>query len=287
MNPFTGHPPRLLLCCDLDRTLIPNGAAEESPAARPLFREFVADPAICLAYISGRHLGLIDEAIKDYGLPVPNYAVGDVGTTIYSREDAAWSPVSEWWQDIARDWGGASRHEICACIGDILGLTLQPSDRQNTFKLSYFVALSHDIQPIMQLVRERLDEMGLRYSLVWSVDEVANVGLLDVLPERATKLHAMEFLMSLLDVDEKSAIFAGDSGNDIPVLSSGHQSVLVGNADETVMSAARRALSEQGRVNGLFVAESGFMGMNGNYAAGVLEGVHHYRPDLFPGVGGS
>ena len=41
---------RLLLCTDLDRTLIPNGAQPESPGARQRFAALVAHDDILLAY---------------------------------------------------------------------------------------------------------------------------------------------------------------------------------------------------------------------------------------------
>ena len=36
----------ILLCCDLDRTLIPNGPQPESPGARPLLRALAHHPGL-------------------------------------------------------------------------------------------------------------------------------------------------------------------------------------------------------------------------------------------------
>jgi len=270
--------PALMLCCDLDRTVIPNGAAEESPSARPLFRELAARPEVVLAYVSGRHIDLIDEAVEEYGLPIPNFAVGDVGTTIYERGEEAWVSVTDWASEIGGDWGTLRHADILAHLLPVEGIVLQPPDRQNTHKLSFFVDLEHEIAPLLALVRDRLDSLGIRYCLVWSVDEAAGLGLLDLLPESATKLHAVEFLMRRLAVDERRAVFAGDSGNDLPVLGSGHQAVLVRNAADDVRDAALSALQERALVDRLYIAAGGFMGMNGNYCAGVLEGAVHFVP---------
>ena len=54
---------RLLLCTDLDRTLIPNGKQPESPGVRALFSRFVNRDEVKLAYVSGRHHALIEQAI--------------------------------------------------------------------------------------------------------------------------------------------------------------------------------------------------------------------------------
>ena len=72
---------RYLLCTDLDRTLIPNGPAEESPRAAGFFARLAADPRVTLAYVSGRHRTLIEDAIATYDLPAPDYVIADVGTT--------------------------------------------------------------------------------------------------------------------------------------------------------------------------------------------------------------
>lgn len=270
--------PALLLCCDLDRTVIPNGTAEESPMARPLFRELAARPEVVLTYVSGRHIALIDEAIEEYGLPVPEYAVGDVGTTIYRRGDDEWRPLIEWARAIGGDWGTLRHADMMRHLAQIDGIVPQPPDRQNLHKLSFFVDLEHEIAPLITLVRERLDNLGIRYSLIWSVDETAGVGLLDLLPASATKLHAVEFLARRLGVDDSRLVFAGDSGNDLPVLCSGHQAVLVRNAADEVRAAAAKALEEQGLRDRLYIAQGGFLNMNGNYCAGVLEGVRHFIP---------
>ncbi|WP_206199287.1 HAD family hydrolase [Parasulfuritortus cantonensis] len=79
---------RVLIATDLDRTLIPNGAAPESPGARALFARVAARPDVVLAYVTGRHRALVEAAIAEYGLPVPDYLIGDVGSTVYRVEGA-------------------------------------------------------------------------------------------------------------------------------------------------------------------------------------------------------
>ncbi|MGB5475109.1 MAG: HAD family hydrolase, partial [Gammaproteobacteria bacterium] len=88
-------PERLLICTDLDRTLLPNGPQSESPQARERFAGLVANPQITLAYVSGRHRALVEQAIFNYRLPVPDFVVGDVGTTIYRvGTEQAWARLT-------------------------------------------------------------------------------------------------------------------------------------------------------------------------------------------------
>jgi hypothetical protein len=57
------------------------------------------------------------------------------------------------------------------------------------------------------------------------------------------------------------------------------QSVLVANASFDVAEQARNQSLQRGTASALYLAQGGFMGMNGNYSAGILEGVAHYHPE--------
>lgn len=269
----------ILLCCDLDRTVLPNGPQPESPQARPLLRAVAARPELTLAYVSGRHLELLLDAIREYRIPTPDFAIGDVGTTIYDVRGGDWHPWEAWSEEIAPDWAGMSREELARLFDDIAPLRLQEPEKQNTFKLSYYADEDADHQGLLAQMSERLQRRGVRASLIWSVDEVARVGLLDVLPERATKVHAIRFMIERDGFDEARTVFAGDSGNDLPVLTSGLQAVLVRNAREEVRRAALERLRAGGDPERLYLARGGFLGMNGNYSAGVLEGLAHFLPE--------
>lgn len=272
----------ILLCTDLDRTLLPNGLQTESPEARPLFRGVAARPEVVLAYVSGRSLALQQEAIRRWSLPVPDYAIADVGTTLYRVSGGQWLPVDAWRDDIAGDWGDLRSADLAALLGEPAPLTLQEPARQNEFKLSYYAPADFDPAAFRVHLDARLAAAGLsalRVALVWSVDETRRQGLLDLLPERATKLHAVEFLIGMLGLDASACLYSGDSGNDLAVLASGVPSVLVRNAREDVRREALRRAAEQDHAASLYLARGGLKGMNGNYAAGILEGMIHFMPE--------
>ncbi|MEJ2694570.1 MAG: HAD-IIB family hydrolase [Candidatus Thiodiazotropha sp.] len=270
---------RLLLCTDLDRTLIPNGQQPESPKARDTFSRICASPRLTLAYVSGRHRSLVQQAIDDYRLPRPDYVVGDVGTTIYRVESAeVWHHLEEWERKIGSDWGGHSHADLVKLFADLNDLRLQESSKQNRYKLSSYVAREADRTTILKNMEERLRATGVNATLVWSVDEPAGVGLLDVLPAGATKVGAVEFLMLSLGFDRENTLFSGDSGNDMPVLVSPIPAVLVNNAAPDVRREAIESCKELQTSESLYLAKGGYLEMNGNYSAGILEGVAHYHP---------
>jgi sucrose-6-phosphatase len=273
----------LLLCTDLDRTLIPNGREPESPAARQCFRRLADASDTTLVYVTGRDSALVEQAIDAHRLPWPDYLIGDVGTSLFTQhpvepDSHAWQPVAEWDEWIARGWPGAS--VLRSLLEGTRGLHIQEAEKQTPLKLSYYVALDLDEAELLASIRERLTCAGFDARLVWSIDETASVGLLDLLPVRAGKYRAIDFLRCRLGCYEEHTVFAGDSGNDLDVLTSPLPAVLVANAEPEVRAQARQIAADLRREDRLYCASGGWQGMNGNYAAGILEGVAHFRPDL-------
>jgi hydroxymethylpyrimidine pyrophosphatase-like HAD family hydrolase len=133
-------------------------------------------------------------------------------------------------------------------------------------------------------MQQCLESRDVDASLVWSIDEPAGIGLLDVLPKHATKLHAIEFLSEHLGYSSGETVFSGDSGNDLVVLGSAIPAVLVANAASEVRDAALAKAAAAGNSEALYCALGGFANMNGNYSAGILEGVVHYHPEFRAGI---
>lgn len=268
----------LLLCTDLDRTVVPNGPEPESPDARAYFRRLAQRPEVTLVYVTGRHEALIHDVMEEYDLPMPDYAIGDVGTTIYETGPDGWHAWQPWAERIQEDWRGMEHEQIAGLLTEIDGLRPQEPGQQGRFKVSYYAPADADRDSLLDAVHARLRPSGVEASLIWSVDELEGVGLLDVLPERATKVHAIRFLMESTHLGESEAVFAGDSGNDLPALTSGLPAILVRNARDEVREEAVRIAGDRGLRDRLYLATGGFHSMNGNYSAGVLEGVAHFHP---------
>ena len=271
---------RILICTDLDRTLLPNGMQPESPRARERFCHLATHPEIATAYVTGRHHELVLAAIKEYQLPLPDYVIADVGTSIYSIENDQWQLWDSWQREIGASWHGLTHDALTAWFADIALLQLQEPEKQNTFKLSYYVASTTDAQALMDGMQQRLDQKQVAASLIWSIDETTDTGLLDILPAAATKRHAVEFLMSEQGYSLDNTLYAGDSGNDLPVLTSPIHSVLVANATNEVRQQALQMATTQGTQDALYLAHGNLLGMNGNYSTGILEGCVHYRPEI-------
>lgn len=268
----------ICLCSDLDRTLLPNGWQEESPGVRSVLRKIARYPELTLVYVTGRNQSLIIDAIDEYDIPVPEYAIGDVGTTLYRITNGKWKMVETWRQHIGKDWRGMTGKDLARLLKDLDELRLQEPAKQNRYKLSYYADHRIDHRALVEKIRNRLGNKDIATSVIWSIDEAEQTGLIDILPQNANKLHAIKYLLKSKGFSEEHTVFAGDSGNDLDALTSGLRAILVKNAAEDVRKEAVAVLSRKQMTDRLYLARGAFWGMNGNYAAGVLEGLVHFFP---------
>ena len=142
------------------------------------------------------------------------------------------------------------------------------------------MALDADQQSLAEAISHQLRSRSVNARLIWSVDEPAATGLLDILPHAASKYHAVARLQELLGFTDNNTVFSGDSGNDIEVLASSVPAVLVANSEPDVRAQAMSEAAANKQGARLYIARGGFNGMNGNYSAGIVEGIAHYHPEL-------
>ena len=192
---------RLLLCTDLDRTLLPNGSEPESPQARNKFRQLAGHPEVTLCYVTGRHQQLVEQAIEEYQLPQPDYVIADVGSTIYEITKRDWHYQENWEKLINNDWQGKSANELHRLFAGIQQIKLQEVSKQNTHKLSYYLPIASDEKKIIADMQQKLQQQSIAANFIYSVDQQADTGLLDVLPASAGTRQANEFLMQQLGFD--------------------------------------------------------------------------------------
>lgn len=271
---------KLLVCTDLDRTLLPNGPQEESPQARQAFAALAEDSRVRTVYVTGRNIQLTEEAINEFCIPFPDALIADVGTTICHRTQGQWQHDQNWEALLEREWYQA-HNTLPALLIELPRLTMQEDEKQTRFKLSYYVDAGADQSLLTRSINALLVRQGIRASLIWSHDEVTNRELLDILPAGADKYQALQFLRRQLGYSLNEMIFSGDSGNDLEVLTSTIPAVLVANARKEVADKALAMSAAAGNKSLLYLAQGGFQGMNGCYSAGILEGISHYYPEIF------
>lgn len=201
---------------------------------------------------TGRSLELVDEILKEKNIPVPDVIISSVGTEIYYGPDINnLSMDSGWRAHISYQWKPERIKEV---LSDFDFLELQDRDGERDFKISYNMDPNDDH---LAKVHQRLTEKKLRYQLIYSHD-----AYLDILPQRASKGRAIQYLGNKWDIKPENTLVSGDSGNDYEMLYGKRLAVVVGNHSPEI-----ERLRGNRRV---YFADN-------NYAAGIIEGVKYYR----------
>lgn len=267
----------MLIACDLDRTLLPNGD-EPDDGALPFFYTALKDSGHLLAYVTGRNLGLVQDAQSEYGLQTPDYLLGDVGTTLYVKDDnGELIQDTEWISYLKKECAPWDATLIRESIPLSDSLTLQEEWRQNQFKVSYYVSLENNNErgALMARMKEILSSHAIDGKVVYSEDPLTNTGLIDILPRVATKETALEYLVHQIGLKDSEVVYCGDSGNDLLPLTCGYKAVVVHNASAEVKEEVQSLAVARGTRDCVYIAK-GMHGHNGNYASGVLEGLVYH-----------
>lgn len=262
-----------ILATDLDRTLLPNGHWEHDEQAVDLFNRLTEENDVLVVYVTGRNLNLTENAIREFGVRQPDILCGDVGTTIRKYKNGEWHFDEGW---IAHVHAASPRWDataIKAALADIEGMREQEAEHLNPFKQSYYVDHSQKDRILANVetrVKGKFDEV-----IIYSFDSQDGKGLLDLLPDSATKQTALEYVAEEFETPKEEVVFCGDSGNDIFPLTAGFRGVLVRNADEQLVENVHQAMDDNPDLN-VYFAKGNFKGLSGYYTSGVIEGAYHY-----------
>jgi sucrose-phosphate synthase len=243
-----------LLVCDIDNTLIGD---REALAELLVWLDAHRD-RVAFGVATGRVLERTLTVLEEWNVPRPDVLVSSVGSEIhYGRPDLV--ADRNWKRTIDYRWDPVSLRE---CLAEVPGIRLQPERDQREFKLSYFVDTLE--WPGAREIRKRLKERGVSASLIYSHHE-----FLDLLPVRASKGRAIQYLARRWGFEMDEVLVAGDSGNDADMLRSGALGVVVRNH-----SSELRYLRGRDRI--CFTEWP--------YAHGILEGIdrHGFLPEEPP-----
>lgn len=266
----------MILATDLDRTLLPNGQDEYDNSLPVLFSKLEDIKNLNLIYVSGQNLDLLNKSIKKYNLDRPDYFIGEVGTVLYKKQNSHMQPHEKWRRNIEKNNPLWDRETIVKKINMQDKLILQEGWKQNEFKISYYLKAQNQSRKVINEINKKLKDLNINARIVWSVDPLQNTGLIDVLPQSATKLTALEFVRKELGESMKDVIYCGDSGNDILPLTFGYNSILVKNAPEEVKKEVLKIAKSKKIKDKIYIAR-GTGKLNGNYSSGIIEGLIYMK----------
>jgi len=271
-----------ILATDLDGTLIPitplpasgqqssgQQSALSERAALAVFRRLCDAGELEIIFVTGRHPRSVIGAIGDEGLPMPQWILCDVGTTILRRVDnQPYHPIEAYVNHLDGIIGQFTIQHLRSCIVEHADLTAQEDEKQGRHKLSYYCD-SSKLEDHVARISRQLERHSAPYRVTSSVDPFNGDGLIDLLPQGTDKASALRWWAVYRSASLDRIVFAGDSGNDFAALTSNLRAILVGNADRHL---ADRVLAHHHRHNTLdriYLATA-------HATAGVLEGCIRY-----------
>jgi sucrose-6F-phosphate phosphohydrolase len=229
-----------LLATDLDGTFV--GEAEELQSLLEHFERL--DETVTLVYVTGRHLESALGLIEQENLPFPEVLITDVGASIH---DFSEPDVSLRWKNkLGDDW---NPEDIRRAARNIKGL--QEQELPVSCRVSFYAEDEASVNELEQTLRSK----GIPHHLIYS-----SARDVDVLPLGAGKGNALSFLIEQKDWTDADILIAGDSGNDLDMLSLPYPAVIVGNCQEELKSVQGDLIYRAKR----------------RCAGGILEGWKHY-----------
>lgn len=232
------RPSRLLLC-DIDNTL--TGCV---PGASGMAAFLAGEADLAFGVATGRSLQEAERLLAEWAQPAPGVLITSVGAEIYWRRGERLVADADYVRHIDAGWDAAA---IDRRVAGLIGVHPQPAVEQRRHKRSYFASEPAAIAA----VRDAVVDLPVR--VIHSHGR-----LLDILPERAGKGAAMIWAARAMGIDLDHVYAAGDSGNDLDMLSLCRNGIVVANHSAELAPLV-------GRPN-IYLA-------HGSYAGGVVEGM--------------
>lgn len=235
---------------DIDGTLIGDGKNEGLEA----LKKWVGNKQVLFGLATGRNRDLTEEMIKQYDMNTAEIFICSAGAEIYYSNqfilDKGWlSHISYMWK----------REGIVKALKDNPKLKMQEAGAQKDFKLSYYVDSEFNDDDLADIYNV-LDKNGLRANILLTENKY-----LDLLPIRASKGSAIKYLSRKWNFPISQFITAGNSGNDIDMLTGKMKGIVVSNYSPE--------LQELKSKKQIYFAQK-------SLAAGVLEGLKHYTSSM-------
>jgi HAD superfamily hydrolase (TIGR01484 family) len=232
----------MLLATDLDGTFL---------AGKPWFRQQLyqlirESKSMQLVFVTGRSLETVIPFLNDPVIPNPDYIICDVGSTIVSGYTL--EPVWSLQTGIGKKWPGSQK--IRESLDGIENIEYQETPQQG--RCSFFTT----DESVVEQVRSRVQKLDC--DVIFSANK-----FLDVLPGNVNKGTTLALLVNYLEIEKTDVLVAGDTVNDLAMYECGFKGVIVGNAEEKLITATRHLPDI------FYAGEAG--------AGGIIESLEHFN----------
>jgi sucrose-6F-phosphate phosphohydrolase len=237
-----------LFSSDLDGTLL--GNPEAASRFKSAWTALPKKSRPFLVFNTGR---LVDDTLRLVTageLPTPQFIIGGVGTQIF--DTSAQRFLDDFAAELRPGWDLEKVNQI---TGALPGTRPQAAEFLHAFKSSWFWENASPAQ--LKSLEDALAAAGLATCVVYSSNRD-----LDVIPRRANKGGALQWLCARLGVALETVLVAGDTGNDSSMFRlPGVRGIIVANAHPELFGATVEIPIFTAR---LVMAD------------GVLEGLRHF-----------
>ena len=197
---------------------------------------------------TGRSLELALEAMTEYDIPIPDILLCSVGTEIYYGPDFR---MDKGWQNqISYQW---KPEAIKDALDSFDFLVFQEAEGQRNYKISYYL---EEKEGRLDQIRQKLAEYRLRCNVIYTHGQ-----FLDILPLRASKGRAIDYISYKYEFSPRYIMVAGDSSDDEDMITGKTRGLIVANQSEKMNKL-------KGKTNIYFSSEE--------YAAGIIDGLYQY-----------
>ena len=234
-----------IIVADIDNTLI--GDADSLNEFMALLRKHHHD--IGFAVATGRTIESAIDHLTEHNVDPPDIFISSIGSQIYYEGLKA--PDIGWATHINQKW---QKERIKKLLASLDFLVPQKNDFEGQFKISYFMDPNENH---IKKIHDLLTTNRCHYNLIYS-----HGAFLDILPQRASKGKAIRYISYKWGIPLENFLVCGDSGNDEEMLKGDPKGVVVGNY-----------CAELEKLKG----KRGIYFANEKYAAGILEGIRHYK----------
>ena len=264
-NPISEIRPSIL-ATDLDGTLIPLDGNAANQADLKTLDDWLSEHDCSLIFVTGRPFPSVQSVMQSAALPIPQWILCDVGTSIYQAQSGNhYQPVVAYSQHLDTIVADAPRAIVEEALRQHQSIELQSADNQRPHKISYQCDV-RNMEAAMDALIADLKNNFPAWQAMASVDPFDGRGLIDILPAGASKAHGILWLAEYAQLDPSAIVYAGDSGNDLAALTAGFRAIVVSNADESVKTAVTQALAARKLTHRLHLAKN-------PATSGVLEGL--------------
>lgn len=147
---------RHVLVTDLDGTLIPLDGHDQNRIDLQTLAAELHEHEVTLVFSTGRHFDSVSHAIGQHHLPIPDWVICDVGTSLFeSKAGGGFEPVAAYESHLDELIAAMPIVGLREALGPVRGLRVQENEKQGRHKLSYYAdaeSLGTQVQDIQCLL---------------------------------------------------------------------------------------------------------------------------------------